>query len=78
MNRCIALIVAIMGVASLVSGIIFFVQANSGRQALADELAPLTISQVNATYETVKTSQTSSTKHYICLSLRAENLTGIS
>ncbi|MBN1644020.1 MAG: hypothetical protein JW856_04300 [Dehalococcoidales bacterium] len=57
MNRVVAWVVALLGVACLVMGIIFIVQANSGRQTIANELSPLTISQVNATYDTVKAKQ---------------------
>lgn len=57
MNRYITWIIAILGVASLVLGIIFIVQANSGRQAIADQITPLKISEVSAKYDTVKAQQ---------------------
>ncbi|MDD5288959.1 MAG: hypothetical protein PHY28_07630 [Dehalococcoidales bacterium] len=57
MKRCMGMIVALVGVASLVLGIIFIVQAGSARQEVADSIAPLKISEVNAKYDAVKAKQ---------------------
>jgi hypothetical protein len=57
MKRCLATIVALVGVASLVLGIVFIMQANSGKQQLADDLSPLKLSEVDGRYDTVKASQ---------------------
>jgi len=45
-----AIMVAIIGVACIVFGIMFIMQANSSQQKVADELAPIQISEVNAKY----------------------------
>ena len=57
MNRCIACILALLGVASLVFGIIFIIQSNSGKQVVADEINPITLSELNAKYDAVKAGQ---------------------
>ncbi|MCX6003969.1 MAG: hypothetical protein NTX46_06160 [Chloroflexi bacterium] len=57
MNRCIACILALLGVASLVFGIIFIIQSNSGKQVVADEINPLVLSELNAKYDAVKAGQ---------------------
>jgi len=46
----IAIVVAALGVACLVFGVMFILQAGSNEQRVADELEPLQISEVNATY----------------------------
>ena len=46
-----ATILAIVGVACLVFGILFIIQAGDSQQKVADEIAPLEISEVNATYD---------------------------
>jgi hypothetical protein len=53
MKRLIGMIVAIIGVASLVMGVIFIVQSNSGKKQIANDIAPLALSEVNARYDTV-------------------------
>ena len=55
MKRLIGMVVAIIGVASLVMGIIFIVQSNSGKKQVADDIAPLALSEVNARYDAVST-----------------------
>ncbi|GAI04092.1 unnamed protein product [marine sediment metagenome] len=60
MNNCSrwsAIVVAVIGVVSLVFGIIFIPQASSAEQKIADEIQPLAIADVDATYEAVKTKQ---------------------
>lgn len=48
--KCSAVVIAIIGVACLVFGIMFIIEAGKGEQRVADEIAPLAISDVNATY----------------------------
>lgn len=57
MKRFIGMVVALIGVVSLVFGVIFIVQAGSARQEIADSIAPLKISEVNAKYDAVKAKQ---------------------
>lgn len=56
MKRFIGMVIALIGVASLVFGIVFIIQSNSGKQEVADEIAPLTLSEVDAKYDTVSAS----------------------
>ena len=56
-TRCIAIVVAVLGVVGLVFGIMFITQASSAEQEIANEIQPLTIAQVDAKYEAVKTNQ---------------------
>ena len=51
--RVIAIIVAILGLASLVFGILFVAQSGSAKQQVADSIAPLTLDQVEPKYNTV-------------------------
>jgi hypothetical protein len=50
MQRISAVLVAVLGVACLVFGVMFIMQASSGEQKIADEIKPLVINQVNAKY----------------------------
>ena len=54
MKRIIATIIVVLGIASLVLGVIFITQAASGKQTIADNIQPLPISEVDARYEQVK------------------------
>jgi hypothetical protein len=55
--RVIAIIVAILGLASLVFGILFVSQAGSAEKQVLDQIAPLTsLSQVNPAYDKVTAS----------------------
>lgn len=56
-TRCIAVIVALIGVVGIVFGTMFILQAGSAEQDIADEIQPLTIAQVDAKYEVVKANQ---------------------
>jgi hypothetical protein len=56
-TRWSAIVVAVLGVVVLVFGIIFITQASSAEQEIADEIQPLTIAEVDAQYEAVKTNQ---------------------
>ena len=38
-------------------GIVFEFQANTAKQTVADEISPITLSNLNATYDQVKTGQ---------------------
>jgi hypothetical protein len=55
--RASAIIIAVLGVVGLVFGIMFITQASSAEQEIANEIQPLTIAQVDAKYEAVKTNQ---------------------
>jgi len=51
--RALAVIVIILGLAALVFGILFIPQASSGEEEIAESVAPLTLDQVDARYDTV-------------------------
>lgn len=51
--RVMAVIMAILGLASLVLGILFITQATSAEQEVADSIAPLPLEQLDATYDAV-------------------------
>ncbi len=51
--RVMAVIVAIIGLATLVLGILFITQAASATQEVADSIAPLPLDQLDSTYEAV-------------------------
>jgi len=51
--RAMAIIVVILGLASLVFGILFVTQAASAEQEVADSIAPLPLDQLDATYDAV-------------------------
>ena len=57
MKRFYGIIVALIGVAILVMGIVFSLQANTANKAVADQIAPVTLSNLNATYNNVEASQ---------------------
>ena len=57
MKRIIGMVVAILGVATLVLGILFLMQANTSKQDIADDIAPIAISDVNAKYDQVRKAQ---------------------
>jgi len=52
-----SLIIIAIGAVSLVFGIIFIVQSGSAKQQIADDIAPLTIDQVDAKYDAVVAQQ---------------------
>ena len=52
--RAIAVIIIILGLASLVFGILFTTQSVTARQEVADSVAPLPLEQLDAQYDTVK------------------------
>jgi hypothetical protein len=49
--RILALIVMILGLATLVLGILFIPQASSAKQEVTDSIAPLTLDKLDATYD---------------------------
>jgi hypothetical protein len=51
--RVIAIIVAILGLAAFVYGILFVAQSGTVESQVADSIAPLTISEVDAKYDAV-------------------------
>jgi len=57
MKRLIGMVVVIIGVASLVMGIIFIMQAGSARKTIADQITPVKMSELNATYDAVSAKQ---------------------
>ena len=55
--RAIAVIIIILGLASLVFGILFTTQSISARQEVADSIAPLTLDELDNKYDEVKAKQ---------------------
>ena len=53
--RVIAIIIAILGLATFVYGILFVAQAGTIETEVANSITPLTLDQVNATYDAVAT-----------------------
>ena len=51
--RAMAIIIVILGLASLVFGILFVTQGASGKQEVADSIAPLTLDQLDDQYDAV-------------------------
>ena len=51
--RILALLVAIIGVALLAIGVYYIPEAISGKQEIADKIAPLTLNKLDATYDEV-------------------------
>ena len=49
--RVLAIIVIILGLASIVFGILFIPQASSAKQEVTDSIAPLTLDKLDATYD---------------------------
>ena len=56
-KRLSAMVVIALGLAALIFGIILITQAGSAEQEIASAIKPLTIAEVDAKYETVKTKQ---------------------
>ena len=52
--RAIAVIIIILGLASLVFGILFTTQSGTARQEVADSIAPLPLDQLDAKYDEAK------------------------
>jgi len=58
MRTYLKLIVSIIGVAAIVFGIIFIFQSGPAKKQVADSIAPVTLGQLNATYDTVTANLT--------------------
>lgn len=56
--RAIAIIVIILGVASLAFGVLYIIQAGSAEQEVADTIAPLPLDQLDAKYDEVTAQYT--------------------
>jgi hypothetical protein len=56
-KRFYGIIVALIGVAILVMGIVFALQANTAKKTVADEINPVTLSTLNAKYSAVEAAQ---------------------
>ncbi|HUT68763.1 MAG TPA: hypothetical protein VMW86_09505 [Dehalococcoidales bacterium] len=52
--RVMSVIVVLLGLASLVLGVLFITQAASAEQEVADTIAPLTLAELDAKYDAVK------------------------
>ena len=57
MKRFYGIIVALIGVAILVMGIVFMLQSNTTKKTVADEISPIALSDLNAKYNTVEAAQ---------------------
>ena len=55
--RLCSIVVSLVGVVALVFGIIFITQAGSSTQEVADSIQPVTLAELDGTYETVKAKQ---------------------
>ena len=55
--KILAVIVVILGLASAVLGVIFTINSGTAQNEVADSIAPLPLDQLDARYETVKSSQ---------------------
>ncbi len=51
--KCSALSIAIVGVVCIVFGIMFILEAGNAEQRVADEIAPVTLSTLDATYDQI-------------------------
>ena len=56
--RAIAIIVMILGLASLAFGVVFIMQASSAETQIAESIQPLKLADVDSRYEDVKAKQT--------------------
>jgi uncharacterized membrane protein len=56
-KRFYGIIVALIGVAILVMGVVFMMQANTAKKTVADQIAPVTLSNLNTTYNSVEAAQ---------------------
>jgi hypothetical protein len=56
--RAIAIIVMILGLASLAFGVVFIMQASSAEKEIAESIQPLKLADVDSRYEDVKAKQT--------------------
>jgi hypothetical protein len=56
--RLLAIVVALVGLAGMVIGVMFVIQAGSAETEIANSIAPLTFDQVNPKYDKVAASYT--------------------
>jgi uncharacterized protein YjeT (DUF2065 family) len=56
-NRFAKMVILIIGLVAVVFGVIFMVQYGSARQQVANDIAPMPLNQVNASYDLVKAKQ---------------------
>jgi hypothetical protein len=54
MKNLLSILVAVVGVVAIVFGVLFIMQANSSRDTLVKELAPVTLATLDSTYDQVK------------------------
>ncbi len=55
--KILSVVVVILGLASMVLGIIFTISSGSAEDEVAESIAPLPLDQLDARYETVKANQ---------------------
>jgi hypothetical protein len=55
--RLVAILVAVLGLVVLALGVVFVSQAGSAEKTIANEIQPLKVENVNATYDSVKAKQ---------------------
>ncbi len=55
--KALSIIVLILGLASLVMGVIFVINSGTARTEVADSIAPLPLENLDAQYDTVKSAQ---------------------
>ena len=55
--KTLAIIVVILGLATMVMGVILVVNSGSARSEVADSIAPLPLENLDAQYDTVKSAQ---------------------
>ena len=58
MRTVLKLLVSMIGVAAIVFGIIFIFQSGPAKKQVADNIEPVTLNQLNATYNTVSSNLT--------------------
>ena len=55
MKKVIGMVVSLIGVAILAMGIVFMAQSNTAKKTVANEISPIAVKDVNATYDTLTT-----------------------
>ena len=69
MKMLVSLLVALIGVAAIVFGVMFIMEAGNSRDELATEVAPMQLSQVEATYDQASAALKANTDPAKALSL---------
>jgi cytochrome c biogenesis factor len=54
-KKVIGMVVSLIGVAILAMGIVFMAQSNTAKKTVANEISPIAVKDVNATYDTLTT-----------------------